>query len=165
MLLDQQMPMERAFLGPWRLAERLGSQDRLSVSQIASYDPDSFVRLVSQPPAIHRFPGAMAARIQALAAYIVVEYAGDTEAMWRNVPNGQALVDRLKDLPGYGDQKARILTALLGKQYGVQPKGWRDACSPYGDRGATRSVADVVDLGTLKEVRTFKQEAKLARTR
>ena len=100
MLLDQQMPMERAFLGPWRLAERLGAPDRLSVSQIAAYDPDSFIQLVSEPPAIHRFPGAMAARIQGLAVYIAAEYAGDTEAIWRSVPNGQALVDRLKRLKG-----------------------------------------------------------------
>ena len=105
----------------------------------------------------------MAARIQGLAVYIAAEYAGDTEAIWRSVPNGQALVDRLKALPGYGEQKAKILTALLGKQFGVQPQGWRAACSPYGDRGATRSVADVVDLETLKAVRTFKQEAKQAR--
>ena len=165
MLLDQQMPMERAFLGPWRLADRLGTRDRLSVAQIATYDPQSFVELVSQAPAVHRFPAAMAARIQGVAQYIVKEYAGDTEAVWRNVPNGSALFDRLHAMPGYGDQKAKILIALLGKQFGVQPKGWREACAPYGEKGSTRSVADVVDRETLNAVRAFKQEAKLNRTR
>jgi uncharacterized HhH-GPD family protein len=162
MLLDQQMPMERAFLGPWRLADRLGTPERLSVAQIASYDPQSFVELVSQAPAVHRFPAAMAARIQGVAQHIVVEYAGDTGAIWRNVPNGMALFDRLHVMPGYGDQKVKILIALLGKQFGVQPKGWREACAPYGETGSTRSVADVINLDSLKAVRAFKQEAKLA---
>jgi uncharacterized HhH-GPD family protein len=165
MLLDQQMPMERAFLGPWRLAERLGSADRLSVAQIASYDPESFIRLVSQPPAVHRFPAAMAGRIQALALHVATDYAGDSEAIWRRVPSGAALFDRILSLPGYGEQKAKILVALLGKQYGVQPRGWREASAPYGDDGSTRSVADVVDLESLKAVRSFKQEAKLTKSR
>jgi uncharacterized HhH-GPD family protein len=165
MLLDQQMPMERAFLGPVRLADRLGTPDHLSVTQIAAFDPQAFVELVSQPPAVHRFPAAMAARIQALAQYIVVEYAGETDAVWRNVPSGMALVDRLRAMPGYGEQKAKILTALLGKQFGIHPRGWREASAPYGDKGATRSVADVVDRDSLNAVRSFKQEAKRNRAR
>ena len=164
MLLDQQMPMERAFLGPWRLAERLGSRERLPMMTIAAYEPAEFTALMSRPPAVHRFPAAMAGRIQALARHIVVDYAGDTEAVWRTVPTGQALYERILAMPGYGDQKSRILVALLGKQFQVQPRGWRDAAAPYGDAGSTRSVADVVDARTLAAVRRFKQEAKLARS-
>jgi uncharacterized HhH-GPD family protein len=162
MLLDQQMPMERAFLGPWKLAERMGTTDRLDVARIAAYDPEEFVALVSTPPAVHRFPGSMAARIQGLARHVVVEYAGDTAAIWRTVPSGDALYHRLVDLPGYGDQKARILLALLGKQFGVRPRGWRAAAGAYGEAGSTRSVADVTDVASLAAVRSFKQAAKAA---
>ena len=165
MLLDQQMPMERAFLGPWKLAERMGTSDRLDVARIAAYDPDLFATLVSTPPAVHRFPGSMAARIQGLARHVVVEYAGDTAAIWRTVPSGGALYQRLLDLPGYGDQKSRILLALLGKQFGVRPRGWREAAGAYGDAGSTRSVADVTDAASLAAVRSFKQEAKAAAAR
>jgi len=163
MLLDQQMPMERAFLGPWRLAQRMDSTDALSIAKIASYEPIAFAELVSTPPAVHRFPAAMATRIQGVAQYIVAEYAGDTAALWRAVPSGEALYERIVALPGYGEQKSKILMALLGKQFGVQPRGWREACSPYGEPGSTRSVADVVDRESLVAVRRFKQEAKLAR--
>jgi uncharacterized HhH-GPD family protein len=163
MLLDQQMPMERAFLGPYKLAERLGSPDRLEPARIAAYDPQEFAQLAATPPAVHRFPGAMAGRIQALAAHVVTEYAGDTAALWRAVPTGEALHHRLLALPGYGEQKARILAALLGKQLGVRPRGWQEACAPYGEAGSRRSVADVTDRETLGEVRRFKQAAK-ART-
>jgi uncharacterized HhH-GPD family protein len=162
MLLDQQMPMERAFLGPWRLAQRMGTTRRLDVARIAAYDADEFAALVSTPPAVHRFPGAMAGRMQSLARHVVTEYAGDAEAIWRSVPTGAALHHRLLDLPGYGDQKSRILMALLGKQCGVRPRGWREACAPYSETGSYRSVADVVDAASLAEVRRFKQEAKAA---
>ncbi len=160
MLLDQQMPMERAFLGPWKLAERMGTTERLDVARIAAYDPEEFAALVSTPPAVHRFPGSMAGRIQGLARHMVVEYAGDTAAIWRSVPSGDALYHRLLDLPGYGDQKARILLALLGKQLGVRPRGWRQAAGAYGEAGSTRSVADVTDAASLAAVRSFKQAAK-----
>lgn len=160
MLLDQQMPMERAFLGPWKLAQRMGTPDRLDVARIAAYDPEQFAALVAEPPAVHRFPGSMAGRIQALAQHIVSHYAGDTEAIWRKVPSGDALYHRLLDLPGYGDQKARILLALLGKQRGVHPRGWREAAGAYGEAGSTRSVADVRDKASLDAVRSFKQAAK-----
>jgi uncharacterized HhH-GPD family protein len=114
MLLDQQMPMERAFLGPWKLAERMGTTTRLDVGRIAAYDSQEFAALVSTPPAVHRFPGSMAGRIQALAGHVLGEYAGDAEALWRAVPTGDALYQRLVAMPGYGDQKSRILLALLG---------------------------------------------------
>ena len=162
MLLDQQMPMERAFLGPWRLAERMGTPQRLDVALIAAHDPEAFVALASTPPAVHRFPGSMAGRIQGLARHVVTDYAGDTAAIWRSVPTGPALYLRLLALPGYGDQKARILLALLGKQLGVQPRGWRQAAGAYGELGSHRSVADVIDKQSLVAVRTFKQEAKAA---
>ena len=163
MLLDQQMPMERAFLGPWKLAQRLDSRDRLPVSLIANYEPTAFASLVSEPPAVHRFPAAMAGRIQALAQYVIAEYAGDVQVMWRSVPSGDALFDRVVAMPGYGEQKAKIVVALLAKQFAVQPRGWREACAPYGEAGSRRSVADVVDLESLVAVRRFKQEAKLAK--
>ena len=162
MLLDQQMPMERAFLGPWKLAQRMSTPERLDVARIASYDPEQFAALVAQPPAVHRFPGSMAGRIQALARHVVTQYAGDTEAVWRACPSGDALYHRLLDLPGYGDQKARILLALLGKQRGVRPRGWREAAGAYGDEGSTRSVADVTDKQSLAAVRSYKQAAKAA---
>jgi uncharacterized HhH-GPD family protein len=162
MLLDQQMPMERAFLGPWRLADRMGTPQRLEIGRIAAYDPEAFAALVATPPAVHRFPGSMAARVQALAQHVMTEYAGDTAAIWRAVPTGHALHQRLLALPGYGEQKARILLALLGKQCGVRPRGWREAAGAYGEVGSHRSVADVVDAGSLLAVRTFKRESKAA---
>jgi len=162
MLLDQQMPMERAFLGPWKLAERMGTTDRLDVARIATYDPEAFAALAATPPAIHRFPGSMAGRVQALAAHVVDEYACDASAIWRAVPTGHALHQRLLALPGYGDQKSRILVALLGKQFDVRPRGWREACTPYGQDGSRRSVADVTDAASLAAVRQFKQAAKAA---
>jgi uncharacterized HhH-GPD family protein len=163
MLLDQQMPMERAFLGPWKLAERLGTTERLDVAAIAAFDPEAFAAIVATPPAVHRFPGSMAGRIQGVARHVVSEYAGDTEAVWRAVPTGAALYERVVAIPGYGDQKARILVALLGKQLGVRPRGWREAAGAYGDEGSFRSVADVVDQDSLAAVRRFKQEAKAAK--
>jgi uncharacterized HhH-GPD family protein len=135
---------------------------RLDVARIAAYDADEFAALVSVPPAVHRVPGAMAGRIQSLGRHVVTDYAGDAEAIWRSVPTGAALHHRLLALPGYGDQKSRILMALLGKQCGVRPRGWREASAPYSENGSYRSVADVVDAASLAEVRRFKQEAKAA---
>lgn len=161
MLLDQQMPMERAFAGPQRLAERLGA-DTLDVTAIAAYDPEKLAAIFARTPAIHRFPGSMAGRVQALAAHVVAEYEGDAAAIWRGAESGKQLLDRLKGLPGFGEQKATIFLALLGKQFGVQPPGWREAAKAYGEEGSRRSVADVVDAVTLSEVRAYKQEAKRA---
>ncbi|QCQ93327.1 HhH-GPD-type base excision DNA repair protein [Rhodococcus sp. SGAir0479] len=160
MLLDQQVPMETAFAGPKKLDERLGGLD---VHKIAEMNPDDFIAVCAQPPAVHRFPKSMGERIQALCAYIVEHYDGDTAAVWTSgAPDGKTVLKRLKALPGYGDQKARIFLALLGKQIGVQPTGWREAAGSYGDEGARRSIADVVDRQTLLEVREFKQAAKAA---
>ena len=159
MLLDQQVPMERAFAGPHVLTERLGRD--LDAADIATRDPDEFAALMARPPAVHRYPGAMAGRIQALARYIVEHYDGEAEQIWVDV-SGAELLTRLKALPGFGDQKARIFLALLGKQRGIQPKGWREAAGAYGEEGSFRSVADVRDPESLAKVRAFKQEVKRA---
>ncbi|RVW08463.1 Fe-S cluster assembly protein HesB [Prescottella agglutinans] len=160
MLLDQQVPMETAFAGPKKLDDRLGGLD---VHKIAEMSPDDFIAVCAQPPAVHRFPKSMGERIQSLCAYIVEHYDGDTAAIWTSGdPDGKEVLKRLKALPGYGDQKARIFLALLGKQIGVQPTGWREAAGSYGDDGSRRSIADVVDRQTLLEVREFKQAAKAA---
>lgn len=160
MLLDQQVPMETAFAGPKKLADRLGGVD---VHEIAAMKPDDFIAVCAQPPAVHRFPKSMGERIQLLCAHIVEHYDGDAAAIWSSGdPDGREVLKRLKALPGYGDQKARIFLALLGKQMGVEPEGWRAAAGAYGDEDARRSIADVVDKQSLLEVREFKQAAKAA---
>jgi len=159
MLLDQQFPMERAFAGPAGLARRLGV-GRLDPAAIAAHDPEALAALFVGPPALHRYPGAMAARVQALAALVVERYDGDATGLWRDVPDAATLLRRLTALPGFGTQKAQIFVALLGKQRGVTPEGWREAAGAYGEEGSTRSVADVVDGASLARVREFKQAAK-----
>jgi uncharacterized HhH-GPD family protein len=160
MLLDQQVPMEKAFGGPQVIKERFG---RFDASAIAEADPDEFAALCSKPPAIHRFPGAMAKRVQALCGYLVERYDGRAEVIWtEDAPDGQTVLKRLQGLPGFGLQKARIFLALLGKQCGVQPEGWREAAGPYGDDGSHRSVADVTGEESLLKVREFKKQAKAA---
>ncbi|MCW2665746.1 MAG: hypothetical protein JWN57_708 [Frankiales bacterium] len=158
MLLDQQIPMEKAFRGPYVLQERLG---HLDAARIAEHDPEQFAAVVATPPAVHRFPGSMAKRVQDLCRALVEDYHGDAEAVWRGV-DGPELLERMKALPGFGVQKAQIFVALLGKQYGVRPNGWREAAGAYGEEGVKRSVADVTDQATLLEVRAFKQAAKRA---
>ena len=160
MLLDQQFPMERAFAGPHVLAERLGAS--LDPAVIADYDPETFVRLCTGPPAVHRFPGSMAGRIQALARIVVDEYDGNAARIWTDVASADELLARLKSLPGFGTAKATIFLALLGKQLGVRPDGWVEATRAYGEEGVFRSVADVVDTDSLAKVRAYKQEQKRA---
>lgn len=160
MMLDQQFPMERAFAGPATISRRLGV-DRLDPATIASYDPEKFASLCATPPAVHRYPASMAARMQALAQVVVDDYDGDTAAIWTDVRTGADLLARLRALPGFGDAKARIFLALLGKQRGVRPRGWRDAAGDYAEPRSFRSVADVVDAASLAKVRSFKQQQKL----
>jgi uncharacterized HhH-GPD family protein len=160
MLLDQQVPMEKAFTSPEVLRERLGGQ--LDARTIAETDPDELEAIFRQPPALHRFPAAMATRVQALARLIVERYDGDAEAVWRDVPSGAELVQRVAALPGFGEQKAQIFTALLGKQFDVRPRGWRQAAGSFGEDGSTRSIADVVDADSLQRVRACKQQIKAA---
>jgi uncharacterized HhH-GPD family protein len=161
MLLDQQIPMEKAFAGPYVLAERMGV-DHLDAADIADHEPETFVKIFVGPPAIHRFPGAMAARVQQLGRRVVNDYGGDAEAVWSEASTGDDLLSRLAALPGFGAQKARIFTALLGKQRGVQPPGWREAAGPFGDADAFRSVADVTGVESLQKVRAHKKEMKAA---
>jgi uncharacterized HhH-GPD family protein len=161
MLLDQQVPMERAFAAPRALADRLGV-DRLSAETLAEYDPDALAALFSVPPALHRFPGSMAARVQQLCRALVDSYGGDPELLWQEAETGPVLLRRLRNLPGFGAQKATIFLALLGKQYDVQPPGWREAAGSYGDVDAFRSVADVTGPESLAAVREYKKQAKAA---
>jgi uncharacterized HhH-GPD family protein len=157
MLLDQQYPMEHAFRGPAKILDRFGS---LEPATIAAADPEAFAALCSTPPAIHRFPGSMAARVQALAAHVVEEYDGHAERLWEEAGSGRDLMRRLQALPGFGKQKAQIFMALVAKQLGVRPPGWEDAAGAYAEPGSYRSVADVVDATSLDKVRSFKKEMK-----
>jgi uncharacterized HhH-GPD family protein len=160
MLLDQQIPLEVAFAGPKKIADRMGGVD---ARDIADYDPDKFAALCAERPAVHRFPGSMAKRIQALAQIVVDRYGGDATGVWAaGEPDGAEVLQRLTELPGFGDQKARIFLALLGKQYGVTPKGWREAAGDYGEAGSYLSVADIVDDGSLQKVRLYKKKVKAA---
>lgn len=160
MLLDQQVTMESAFAGPHKIAERMVGLD---VRRIAEADPEAFAALCATPPAVHRFPGSMAARIQAVAAAVLADYDGDVTRLWSaGEPDGREVLRRLRALPGFGEQKARIFLALLGKQVGVRPEGWREAAGPYGEDGARRSIADVTDPDSLHAVRDTKKAAKAA---
>jgi uncharacterized HhH-GPD family protein len=160
MLLDQQVPMEKAFTSPEVLRERLGGE--LDVRAIADYDPEEFATLFRTPPALHRFPAAMAKRVQALARALAKNFDAEPSSVWTDARNGTDLVARLGSLPGFGEQKAKIFAALLGKQFGVRPTGWRKAAGDYAVDGSRRSIADVVDAGTLRAVREHKKQQKLA---
>lgn len=161
MLLDQQVPMEWAFSGPYTIAVRMGGDD-LDAHAIAAYDPEAFAALLSEKPAVHRYPGSMAKRVLQLCQFLVAHYDGDAAGVWRDVATGAELLKRLTELPGYGKQKSQIFLALLGKQYGVRPEGWRAAAGAYGDEGSYRSAADITGPETLAKVRAHKQEAKAA---
>jgi len=161
MLLDQQVPMEWAFAGPHTVLQRLGGDD-LDAHRIAEYDPEAFAALLSAKPAVHRYPGSMAKRVQQLCQYLDEHYAGDAGAVWQDAGSGTELLARLVELPGFGKQKAQIFLALLGKQFGVRPKGWREAAGPYGEPDSFRSVADITGPESLDRVRAHKQEAKRA---
>jgi uncharacterized HhH-GPD family protein len=159
MLLDQQIPMEKAFKGPQVLLERLG---HLDAARIADLPQEEFAALVATPPAVHRFPGSMAKRLQDLCRALVEHYDGRAEAVWADAADGAELLRRLEALPGFGTQKAQIFVALLGKRMGVRPEGWREAAGAYGDDDALRSVADVTGPETLQQVRAYKQSVKAA---
>jgi uncharacterized HhH-GPD family protein len=165
MLLDQQFPMERAFGAPRLLADRLGV-DGLDAAALAGADPEELTKVFQGPPALHRYPGSMAGRTQELCRLLVERYGGRAENLWADAPDGGTLLKRLNELPGFGAQKSKIFLALLGKQLGVTPPGWREAAGAYGEEGSHRSVADITGPESLAEVRRFKQEQKqAARTR
>jgi uncharacterized HhH-GPD family protein len=163
MLLDQQYPMEHAFAGPRKIRDRIGTLDP---QVIADADPDEFVTMATTPPAIHRYGRSMAGRVQAVARAVVDDYDGDVTRIWTapgatgDAPTGAEVLKRLNALPGFGAQKAQIFLALLGKQRGVEPTGWREAAGHYGDEGSRRSIADVTSAESLAEVREFKKSAK-----
>ncbi len=160
MLLDQQVAMETAFSGPKKIQERVGELD---AATLAHLDPERLTEVFRTPPAVHRYPGSMAGRTQALCAYLLEHYDGDAAALWTDGdPDGAEVLRRLKALPGFGDQKARIFLALLGKQVGLQAPGWREAAGAYGEEGCHRSVADIVDAESLTRVRETKRAAKAA---
>ncbi|MFH9712524.1 HhH-GPD-type base excision DNA repair protein [Streptomyces luteogriseus] len=161
MLLDQQVPMEWAFKGPATIAQRLGTDD-LDAHEIAAHEPEAFAALLSEKPAVHRYPGSMAKRIQQLCQYLVEHYDGDAEAVWKDAATGKDLLKRLAELPGFGKQKAQIFLALLGKQLGVRPTGWREAAGSYSEPDSFRSVADITGPESLVKVRAHKQEMKAA---
>jgi uncharacterized HhH-GPD family protein len=156
MMLDQQYPMEHAFRGPAKVLDRFGS---IEPSAIAAADPAEFKTLCSTPPAIHRFPGSMAERLQTLAAIVEEQYGGHAERLWTEASSGTDLMKRLTELPGFGKQKAQIFAALLAKQLGDRPTGWEDVVGDYAREGF-RSVADVTDATSLQKVRDFKQQQK-----
>jgi uncharacterized HhH-GPD family protein len=160
MLLDQQIPLERAFAAPYDLAQRLGHDP--DAEELANYDPEGLIAVFAERPALHRFPKAMAGRVQGLCRILVEQYDGEAERVWADAKTGGELLKRVGALPGFGDQKARIFVALLGKQYGVRPEGWRKAAGAYGEEDSYRSVADIVDEGSLVKVRTYKQQMKAA---
>jgi uncharacterized HhH-GPD family protein len=158
MMLDQQYPMEHAFRGPWKVLDRFGT---LEPAAIAGADPEKFKELCSVPPAIHRFPGSMAARLQELAKIVDEQYGGDATRLWSEAGSGEELIRRIQALPGFGKQKAQIFAALLAKQLGVRPDGWKQAVGAYSEDGY-RSVADVIDTASLAKVREYKKQKKAA---
>ena len=157
MALDQQIPMEKAFRGPYDLRERIGRFDAATIAERADLK-DVF----AVPPVVHRFPGSMSMRVQELCRHIVEEYDGEAARLWTEAKSGDELLKRLQALPGFGKQKAQIFLALLGKQLGVRPKGWREAAGPYGEDGSFRSIADVTSPESLLKVRAYKQSMKAA---
>jgi uncharacterized HhH-GPD family protein len=158
MTLDQQIPLEKAFSSPYVLTQRLGHAP--TAAELADFDPDALITVFATPPALHRFPKAMAARVQEVCRVLVERYDCDASALWTTAADGKELLKRVGELPGFGKQKAQIFTALLGKQYGVQPPGWREAAGGYGDADAYRSVADIVDAESLGKVRAYKKQMK-----
>lgn len=160
MMLDQQIPMEKAFSSPYVLRQRLGRD--IDAHELASFEPDALAEIFAKPPALHRFPKANAKRTQELCQVLVDKYDGDAARLWTQARSGAELLKRVGELPGFGKQKAQIFVALLGKQFGITPKGWREAAGPYGDKGSFRSVADITDDASLAKVREYKQAMKAA---
>ncbi len=160
MVLDQQVTMEKAFSSPAELARRLGTPGTLDAASIAAMDPDELAALFKERPALHRFPGSMAGRVQAVCRAVAEDYGGRADGLWKGVRSGKELQARLRALPGFGEQKAKIFAALLGKQLGVRPNGWQEATAPYGEDGAYRSVADITDVESLQKVRETKKAMK-----
>lgn len=161
MVLDQQVLLEKAFRGPYDLRQRLGLA-RLDAAVLADWDPDELITAFVTPPALHRYPAAMAGRVQQLCRLVVERYGGRADRIWRTAADGNELLARVKALPGFGEQKARIFVALLGKQLSVDIPGWREAAAPFGEVGSHCSVADITGPESLALVRAYKQQMKAA---
>jgi uncharacterized HhH-GPD family protein len=161
MVLDQQVPMEKAFSGPMVIAQRVGGS--LDVAKIAAMSEAEFVALCSERPAIHRFPAAMAKRIHQLCQVLTDDYDGQATNVWKDARSGEEVMSNLARLPGFGSDKAAIFTAVLGKLRGITPEGWQDAAGYYGEPGTFRSVADIVDYNSLQKVRETKKSVKAAK--
>jgi uncharacterized HhH-GPD family protein len=160
MVLDQQVPIEKAFSSPADLLQRLGGKGPLNAATIAAMDPEELGDIFRERPALHRYPGSMAGRVQAVCRVVADDYANLADNIWKGVQSGDELMDRLRTLPGFGEQKAKIFAALLGKQLGVCPEGWRKATTPYGKEGSSLSVADITDPESLLKVRATKKAMK-----
>jgi uncharacterized HhH-GPD family protein len=160
MILDQQIPLERAFAAPYDLVQRLGHEP--DARELADFDLEALTAVFAERPALHRFPKAMAARVQDAARILVERYDGDAAKVWVDAPDGTSALKRIAELPGFGKQKAQIFLALLGKQFGVRPAGWREAAGQFGEDGAHYSVADIADAESLLKVREHKQRMKSA---
>ncbi|MEV4760211.1 HhH-GPD-type base excision DNA repair protein [Micromonospora sp. NPDC049559] len=160
MVLDQQIPLEKAFSSPYVLTQRLGHAP--TAEEIAGYDPEALVEIFAKPPALHRFPKAMAARVQEVCRLLVQRYDGRAERIWTEASDGRDALKRIAELPGFGKQKAQIFLALLGKRFDLAAPGWREAAGAYGEAGAYRSVADITDADSLTRVREYKQRQKAA---
>ena len=161
MVLDQQVPMEKAFSGPLVIAQRMGG--RLDVAAIAAMSEEDFVSLCSQRPGIHRFPAAMAKRVRQVCQVLTDDYDGQAANIWKDARSGGQVRANLERLPGFGADKAAIFTAVLGKLRGITPDGWREAAGYYGEPGTFRSVADIVDSDSLQKVRETKRSVKAAK--
>ncbi|HKA94057.1 MAG TPA: HhH-GPD-type base excision DNA repair protein [Acidimicrobiia bacterium] len=157
MLLDQQVPMGWAFRGPFTLQERLGGS--LDAETVAALGPDKVEAIFRDKPAMHRYPGSMGKRTYELCAFVVEHYGGDAGAIWRDAPSGHEIYRRLRELPGYGEEKSKIFLAILGKRLGQAAPGWEEAAAPFSD-DTPRSVADVGSPEALAQVREFKKARK-----
>jgi uncharacterized HhH-GPD family protein len=160
MVLDQQVTIEKAFSSPADLVQRLGTKGPLNAATIAAMDPDELAAVFREQPALHRYPGSMAGRVQAVCRVVADEYKNKADNIWKGVQSGDELLGRLRALPGFGEQKAKIFAALLGKQLGVCPEGWRTVTTPYGKEGSSLSVADITDPQSLAKVRATKKAMK-----
>lgn len=160
MLLDQQVPMEWAFRGPSTLCRRFGGA--LDATEIAALGEDAVVAVCCEKPAVHRYPAAMGRRIHGLCQAVVDDYDGDASAIWSDGADAAEIYSRLRSLPGYGDEKSRILMAILAKRLGVRPDGWVEVAAPFSDT-EPRSVADVDSPENLLRVREWKQMMKAAK--
>ena len=158
LVLDQQITLEKAFTAPLVLSQRLG--EALDARKIAALDPVQLENVFSEKPALHRYPAAMAQRVQEVCMVVATAYGNDASRIWTEAKDGKELLGRIRKLPGFGEMKAKIFVALLGKQLGVDAPNWREASAPFGEPGSFLSVADIRDPDSLAKVREFKAEMK-----